>query len=182
VGLATGFVTYVGHAPLTGSGLQHDVQRFLRILLHTALFEELLFRGLLQNMVARRIRRAGGWRLAWSWGLVLLTSVAGVAGYTLTGGYRWLPAVMVIALFVAAYRLERRGSTPLGGYTALAITGSAFGLVHLHTGSIVFVALAIVAGWAYGYLYLRTRQLLYPVLVHTLINASPMLLGVALVK
>ena len=46
----------------------------------------------------------------------------------------------------------------------------------------VFVALAIVAGWAYGYLYLRSRAILYPVLVHTLINASPMLFGLALVK
>jgi len=52
----------------------------------------------------------------------------------------------------------------------------------LHAGSIIFVALAIVARWAYGYLYFRTRQLLYPVLVHTLINASPMLLGVVPVK
>jgi len=182
VGLATGFVTYVGHPAPTWAGVQHGCQKSLRILLHTALFEELLFRGLLQNGVAQVVHRAGRWRPAWGWGLLLLAGGAAIGGHTLTGGYRWLPAAMVVLLFAAAHRLERRGGAPLGDYTALAITGSAFGLVHLHAGSIVFVSLAIVAGWAYGYLYLRSRQLLYPVLVHTLINSSPMLLGVALVK
>lgn len=182
VGLATGFVTYVGHPPPTWAAFQGGAHHLFRILLHTALFEELFFRGLLQTMVARLIHQAGRWRPAWQWGAILLTPLAAVAGALLTGGYRWLPAAMVAVLFAAAHRLERREAGGLGNYTALAIVGSGFGLVHLHTGSIVFVALAIVAGWAYGYLYLRTRRLLYPVLVHTLINASPMLLGVALVR
>lgn len=182
VASATGFVTYVGYEPMTVAAMRDGVRHFLRILLHTALFEELFFRGLLQNMVAQRIAQAGKWRVVWRVGLAVLLPIALGAGFTLGGAFGWLPAAVCCALFGAAYLLERRGRERVGTYTALALVGSTFGLVHYHAGSLVFVALAMVAGWAYGYLYLRTRNLLYPVLLHTLINSSPMFFGLALVK
>lgn len=182
VGSATGFVTYVGHGEVTAVTIRSGVQHFVRVLLHTALFEELLFRGLVQNMVARGLAQAGAWRPAWRIGLAVLLPIALVAGLTLGGAFAWLPATACGLLFAAAYLLERRGRAPLGAYTALAVVGSAFGLVHYHAGSVVFVSLAIVAGWAYGYLYLRTRNLLYPTLAHALLNNSPLIFGLALVK
>jgi len=182
VGSATGFVTYVGHGEMTVAAVRSGVQHFVRVLLHTALFEELFFRGLWQNMVAQRLAQAGQWRPAWRIGFAVLLPLALVAGLTLGGAFVWLPATACGLLFAAAYWLERRGREPVGAYTALAVVGSAFGLVHYHAGSVVFVSLAIVAGWAYGYLYLRTRNLLYPTLAHALINNSPLIFGLALVK
>jgi len=182
VGSATGFVTYVGHGEMTVAAVRSGVQHFVRVLLHTALFEELFFRGLLQNMVAQRIAQAGQWRPVWRIGLAVLLPIALVAGLTLGGAFVWLPATACGLLFAAAYWLERRGRESVGAYTALALVGSAFGLVHYHAGSVVFVSLAIVAGWAYGYLYLHTRNLLYPTLAHALINNSPLIFGLALVK
>jgi len=182
VGSATGFVSYVGHGEVTAAAARGGVQHFVRVLLHTALFEELFFRGLFQNMVAQRLAQTGQWRPAWRIGLAVLLPLALVAGLTLGGAFAWLPAVACGVLFAAAYGLERRGRERVGAYTALAVVGSAFGLVHYHAGSVVFVSLAIVAGWAYGYLYLRTRNLLYPTLAHALINNSPLIFGLALVK
>jgi len=182
VGNATGFVAYVGHGAVTADGIRGGVQHFVRVLLHTALFEELLFRGLVQNMLAQGLRQAGEWRPAWRIGLAVLLPIALVAGVTLGGAFAWLPATACGLLFAAAYLLERRGRQPVGAYTALAVVGTAFGLVHYHAHSVVFVTLAILAGWAYGYLYLRTHNLLYPTLAHALLNNSPLIFGLALVK
>ncbi|MGD2063573.1 MAG: CPBP family intramembrane metalloprotease [Nitrospirota bacterium] len=182
VATATGFLAQVARGAPTVEGIRDGVRQFLKILLHTALFEELFFRGLLQNMAAQRIARAGDWRPAWRGGLAVLLPLAVVAGVTLRGAHPWLPPAACGIVFGAAYLLERRGGERLGAYTALAVVGSAFGLVHYHAGSQVFITLAIIAGWAYGYAYLRTRNLIYPVLIHTLINSSPILVGLALVK
>jgi membrane protease YdiL (CAAX protease family) len=177
-----GLVSYVGHGPMTIAVLRDDLRECLFILLHTALFEELFCRGLLQNMVAQRIAQAGQWRTAWRVFLAILLPLALVAGYTLTVDYGWLPAVVCVALFAAADRLERRGRQRLGDYAALAIVGTAFGLAHYHAHSVAFIAMAMIAGWTNGYLYLRTRNLLYPVLLHALINSSPVFFGLAMVK
>ena len=78
-------------------------------------------------------------------------------------------------LFGAAYLIERHKFENLGTYTALAITSVFFGLVHFHAGSMLFVGLASVAGWAYGYTYLKTQNVFYAALVHTLVNSSELL-------
>ena len=83
VGTATGFVTYVGHGEVTVEAVRSGVQHAVRVLLHTALFEELFFRGLLQNMVAQRIARFGRWRPVWRVALAVLLPLALVAGITL---------------------------------------------------------------------------------------------------
>jgi membrane protease YdiL (CAAX protease family) len=71
--------------------------------------------------------------------------------------------------------IERHKFEKLGTYTALAITSVFFGLVHFHSGSMLFVGLASVAGWAYGYTYLKTQNVFYAALVHTLVNSSELL-------
>ena len=177
-----GLVSYVGHGPITIAGLREGLRECLFILLYTALFEELVCRGLLQNMVARSIAQAGQWRSAWRICLVIYLPLALAAGYTLNVGYGWLPALVCLGLFAAADRLERRGRQRLGDYAALAIVGTAFGLAHYHAHSVAFIAMGMIAGWTNGYLYLRTRNLLYPVLLHALINSSPVFFGLALIK
>jgi membrane protease YdiL (CAAX protease family) len=182
VASVAGLISYVGHGAITIAGLRAGLQECLFILLHTSLFEELFCRGLLQNMVAQRVARVGQWRSAWRICLAIFLPLALAAGYTLDIGYGWLPAAVCLALFAAANRLERRNRERLGDYAALAIVGTAFGLAHYHTHSVAFIALAMIAGWTNGYLYLRTRNLLYPVLLHALINSSPVFFGLALVK
>ncbi len=57
-----------------------------------------------------------------------------------------------------------------------------FGLVHYHAGSIIFVGLAAIGGWAYGYTYIKTKNVFYAALVHTLVNTSALMFGLELAK
>lgn len=154
----------------------------LSVFLHTALFEELVFRGLLQNMLAKRIGQSGSWKVFWGWGLAILTALSLLTGYTLNGNMQWFPALVTILLCAAAYGMERTGKTQMGVYTALAVTSVIFGLVHAHAGSIIFVGLASIGGWAYGYVYLKTGNVFYAALLHALVNTTPLLFGLELAK
>jgi uncharacterized protein len=152
------------------------------IFLHTALFEELVFRGLLQNMLGKRIAQAASWKFFWTWGLIILIVIALLAGYTLKGGMQWFPAFIIVLLFAAAFGIEKYGKQPMGAYTTLAITSCIFGLVHYHSGSIIFIGLACIGGWAYGYTYLKTKNVFYAALLHALVNSSPLIFGLELAK
>lgn len=154
----------------------------LSVFLHTALFEELVFRGLLQNMLAKRIGQSGSWKTFWAWGLVMLIVLSLLTGYTLSGNMQWFPALITVVLCAAAYGMERTGKARMGGYTALAITSVIFGLVHAHTGSVIFVGLACIGGWAYGYTYLKTGNVFYAALLHALVNTTPLIFGLELAK
>ncbi|HTN06610.1 CPBP family intramembrane glutamic endopeptidase [Agriterribacter sp.] len=154
----------------------------LSVFLHTALFEEFVFRGLLQNMLAKRIGQSGSWKTFWIWGLVILTAVSLLTGYALNGTMQWFPALVTVLLCAAAYGMERKGKTTMGVYTALAVTSVIFGLVHAHAGSIIFVGLASIGGWAYGYVYLKTGNVFYAALLHALVNTTPLLFGLELAK
>ena len=88
---------------------------------------------------------------------------------------RQFPALITVLLFVPAYFIEQKHVAAYGVYTSLAITSIFFGLVHFHAGSIIFVGLASVAGWAYGFTYLKTQNVFYAALVHTLVNTCEFL-------
>lgn len=158
------------------------LRKILSIFLHTALFEELVFRGLLQNMLGKRIKQAASWKSFWIWGLAILLVFSLLAGYALKGSMQWFPALITLLLFAAAWFLEKAGKQGMGVYTALAITSVIFGLVHFHSGSIIFTGLAGIGGWAYGYVYLKTKNIFYVALLHALVNASPLILGLELAK
>ena len=98
------------------------------------------------------------------------------------GNMQWFPALITIFLFLAAYFIERSGTNPKGTYTALAIASVLFGLVHYHSGSIIFVGLASIGGWAYGFTYIKTKNVFYAALVHALVNNSHLIFGLALMK
>jgi hypothetical protein len=162
-------------APLSFSLIILALRELIRIYFGTALVEELFFRGLIQNILSQKIELAKHWRKYWAIGFGLFLIVSLIAGYALSPSLFWFPAIICIGLFVAAYIFEVKKIEAIGTYTALAITSIFFGLVHFHAGSILFVGLASVAGWAYGYTYLKTKNVFYAALVHCLVNASEFL-------
>lgn len=156
------------------------VWTFLSILLHTALFEELVFRGLLQNMLHKRIARSVN-RKAWQIGgasVLLIASL--IIGYSMNGNLKLFPAIVTLLLFAAAMGLERKSGS--GIFTAMAITSVIFGLAHAHAGSIIFVGLAAIGGWAYGYVYYKTTNVFYAALLHAMVNSTPLIFGLELAK
>jgi len=170
-----GFVNPHPFDGLIQEGFAKSVLEIMRIWIGTAVFEELFFRGLLQNMLAKQINKSGNWKSYWTYGIVIMLILSALASYALAIEYIWFPIIVTIGLFIPAYFLEQKQWQAVGTYTALAIISMAFGLVHYHKGSILFVGLAAVAGWAYGYTYLKTKNVFYAALVHALVNFSEFL-------
>ena len=133
-------------------------------------------------MLTKRIGQAKSWKIFWLCGLLIAIPLAFLVGYTLKGGMQWFPALMVTLIFIAAWLIERAGKNGSGVYTALAITSSIFGLVHYHSGAIVYIGFACIAGWAYGYTYIKTKNVFYCAVVHTLVNSSVVIFGLEFVK
>ena len=112
LGLASGFLAIAGSFTAPGPLLFMALGIFLVI----AVPEELLFRGILQNVLEKSL------------------------------GHRNL---------------------------ALGVTAIVFGLAHLNNGPHAdwrYVGLATLAGWFYGRAYLKTRNLMAPALLHTLVD------------
>lgn len=170
-----GFVNPDPFFEIRRDGFMKSLQELLRIFIGTALFEEVFFRGLLQNMLAKQIEKSGEWKKYWRNGFIIFLVLSAWAGYALELNLIWFPVAVAIGLFVPAYFLEKKQFQVVGTYTALAIIAMSFGLAHFHKGSIIFVGLAAVAGWAYGYTYLKTKNVFYAALVHTLVNFSEFL-------
>lgn len=176
------FMVYEGFGSNHEGNWERILIRFLSIYLHTALFEELFFRGLLQNMLARKIRQSANPLIFWIAGFVVLTLLALLTGVSMKDGLVWFPMMITVLLLVGAYLLSNMFKGYQHHYLAMAITSVVFGLVHFHAGSVIFVGFAILAGWAYGYVYWKTRNVLYAALIHTLVNISPLLFGLDLLK
>jgi len=182
VGYSVNFIQITGHEPFSSDLISKIALAIITTLLHTALFEELFFRGILQNMLSKRINQSKSWVTFWKWGLAILIPLAILVGYTLKGGMQWFPALVTLLIFLAAFYIERSEVFPKGVYTALAITGVIFGLVHYHSGSIVYIGFACIAGWAYGYTWIKTRNVFYAALVHALVNSSALIFGLEMMR
>jgi hypothetical protein len=182
VGYAVNFIQLKGHETISSDLIYKIGLTLITTFLHTALFEELFFRGILQNLLSKRINQSKSWMAFWKWGLGILFVLAILVGYTLKGGMQWFPALVTLLIFLAAFFIEKSGKFQLGVYTALAITGVTFGLVHYHAGSIIYIGFACIAGWAYGYTWIKTRNVFYSALVHTLVNSSALIFGLELMR
>lgn len=182
VGYAVNFIQLKGYETNSTDLIYKIALTLITTFLHTALFEELFFRGILQNLLSKRINQSKSWMVFWKWGLGILFLLAILVGYTLKGGMQWFPALVTLLIFLAAFFLEKSGKFQLGVYTALAITGVTFGLVHYHAGSIIYIGFACIAGWAYGYTWIKTRNVFYSALVHTLVNSSALIFGLELMR
>lgn len=182
IGYSVDFIQYVGYRESLIALLASIGASILGVFLHTAIFEELFFRGLLQNMLAKRISQENSWEPFWKWGGGILFVLSLITGYFMDGNMQWFPALITLLLFLTAFGIERSGISDKGTYTALAIASVIFGLVHYHSGSIIFVGLASIGGWAYGYTYIKTKNVFYAALVHALVNSSHLIFGLALMK
>lgn len=170
-----GFVNPHPFEEVIQNGFAKSLLEIMRIWIGTAVFEELFFRGLLQNMLAQQIHKSGTWKSYWTYGIAIMLILSALASYGLAIEYIWFPILITFGLFVPAYFLEQKQYQAVGTYTALAIISMAFGFAHYHKGSILFVGLAAVAGWAYGYTYLKTKNVFYAALVHACVNFSEFL-------
>jgi membrane protease YdiL (CAAX protease family) len=182
VGYPVNFVKYIGHDMIDQVLLHKIALTLLATFFHTAIFEELFFRGILLNMLAKRIGQARSWKVFWIIGFAASIPLALLVGYTLTGEHQWFPALMVVLLYSAAYFIENGGKQQSGSYTALAISGTIFGLVHYHSKAIIYIGFACIAGWAYGYTYLKTKNVFYSAIVHMLVNCSVLIFGLEFIK
>lgn len=182
VGYSVDFIQFKGHEAFSNELFTKISLTLVTTFLHTALFEELFFRGLLQNILSKRINQSKTWITFWKWGLAILIPLAILVGYTLDGGMKWFPALVTLLMFLAAFYIERSGAFGKGVYTSLAITGVIFGLVHYHSGSIIYIGFACIAGWAYGYTWIKTKNVFYAALVHTLVNSSALIFGLEMMK
>ena len=181
-GRSVDFIQVVGYRDPVDIMIKTILFTLVTSFLHTALFEELFFRGILQNMLTRRIGQGKSWMVFWLVGFILLLIGAFVVGYTLEGKMKWFPALVTVVLFTSAYFLEKSGKFGMGVYTSLAITGVTFGLVHYHAKSIIYIGLACVAGWAYGYTYNKTKNVFYSALVHALVNTGVLIFGLKMMR
>ena len=177
VGYGVGFIRISGHELAGKALISSIVFTLIATFLHTGVFEELFFRGLLQNMLSKRITQGGSWKTFWIWGLAILVPLAIVVGYTLKGKMQWFPAFMTLSIFAATWFIEKAGRAGAGVYTALAITSIIFGLVHYHSHAIIYIGFACLAGWAYGYTYIRTKNIFCSAIVHALVNCSDLIFG-----
>ena len=182
IGLSVDFLSIVGHQESSVELVQKISLVLLTGFLHTAVFEELFFRGLLQNMLAKRIAQGNSWKIFIGTAFVILFPLALLVGYTLKGGMQWFPALVTLLIFAAAWFIENKNIASMGIYTSLAITSVLFGLVHYHAGSIVYIGFACIAGWGYGYVYIKTKNVFYCALTHALVNASALIFGLSLMK
>ena len=180
--VSVNFLKYKGHDVVDSALFIKIFKKLLTTFLHVALFEELFFRGLLQNMLQKRISQSSNWKTFWIFGAAILFALSLVTGYLMDGGMSYFPALVSLLLFVAAWFIEKAKFDKTGTYTALAISSVIFGLVHYHAGSIIFVGLAAIGGWAYGYTYIKTKNVFYAALVHTLVNTSALMFGLELAK
>lgn len=182
LGRSVNFIAIIGYSDPLEIVLKSILFTLIGTFLHTALFEELFFRGILQNILSKRIGQGKSWLIFWLVGFLILLPSALLVGYTLEGQMKWFPALVTIVLFGCAYLLEKSKKHGLGVYTSLAITGVTFGLVHYHAKSIVYIGLACVAGWAYGYTYHKTKSVFYSALVHTLVNTGVLIFGLKMIR
>ena len=182
VGTTMGLVEFRGWNDMEPLQTEAVIARFLTIFLHTALFEELFFRGLLQNILAGKIRQSAQPLTFWIIGFMVMIILALLVGVGMGGALFWLPVAISAFVFLGAYLLSNFFTGYRHHYLALAIISIFFGLVHFHAGSVAYVGLAIFAGWAYGYVYWKTRNVLYAALIHTLVNISPLLLGIEIIN
>ncbi|MCP5062202.1 MAG: hypothetical protein GY936_07055, partial [Ignavibacteriae bacterium] len=72
IALPLNFMKFTGHDSYSIDLLLKIIRKLLTVFLHTAIFEELFFRGLLQNMLSKRIRQSNEWMVFWKWGLIFL--------------------------------------------------------------------------------------------------------------
>jgi membrane protease YdiL (CAAX protease family) len=174
-----GLVTYVGYQDLTLRGFQSGTRYFLFHLFSVGAFEELVFRGVFQNMLAQKTERLSDQtrKRLLTGGAVVFAVAAFAATFLIADArLRWFPPLIVLLVFAATHWIENRFKVQKGEYLVLAIISVIFGIAHYRFG-VVFMALACLAGWFDGFVYTKTKNVFLAALIHALLNCSAMFLG-----
>ena len=174
-----GLINYVGYQDLTLHGFRSGTRYFLFHLFSVGAFEELVFRGLFQNMLAQKAERLSDLtrKRLLTGAAVFFTSAAFAATFLIAGArLRWFTPLVVFLIFAGTYQVEKRITERKGEYLVLAIISAAFGIVHFRFG-VVFMALACLAGWFDGFVYTKTKNVFLAALIHALLNCSALFLG-----
>lgn len=182
VGLPGGLFQWVGYKPFDWAVLLSAAGVFVRTLFGVGLPEELVFRGILQNMLARNLAAKGRWRLYWLLGTVPMLPLALYHGYVSPDRAWWFPLSCAALILVSAYVLSARRPERAHTFTALALVAVAFGLAHFRIESNIYLGLAMLAGLCYGYIYVRTESVVCSALAHTLVNTMPAMLGLSIIR
>ncbi|WP_236969622.1 CPBP family intramembrane glutamic endopeptidase [Membranihabitans marinus] len=182
VGFAVKFIQYAGYENVDWVWVEKMATKSIKIFFHTAIFEELFFRGYFQNMLCKQLDKNFQHKKYWLIGSVTMVAISLLTGYGMEGSMQWFPALVSVIIMGFAYYLAQRFPALQATYLGMAIASIVFGLVHFHSGSIIFVGFASVAGWAYGYVYYRTKNVFYAALIHTLVNSSAPWFGLELMK
>lgn len=174
-----GLIEYVGHKEWSFRAFQEGFGYFLSHLLRVGVFEEFVFRGIFQNMLAQKAASLSDGARARLWSFFAVALAAAAFGATFLakdGGPHWLPPLIVLLLFAVARFVERRFNVSKGEYLVLAVISAVFGVVHYRFG-MTFMALACLAGWFDGFVYTKTKNVYLAALIHALLNCSAMFLG-----
>jgi len=174
-----GLVEYAGYRDLTLRGFQSGTRYFLFHLFTVAAFEELVFRGIFQNMLAQKAALLGDRtrRRLLAGAAVFLAAGAFAATFLIANAqFRWFTPLVVLLIFAATHLIEKHCKAQKGEYLVLAVISVAFGIVHFRFG-VVFMTLACLAGWFDGFVYTRTKNVFLAALIHALLNCSAMFLG-----
>jgi len=174
-----GLIQYVGYHDLSWLGFQAGFAYFLGHLFRVGMFEELVFRGVFQNMLAQKVGEWSGLsrtRLL-KYAVIIAVPLALATTFLIPQAHcRWLPPLIVLLIFGITYLIEKYFRVSPGEYIVLAIISVVFGLAHYRFGE-VFMALACLAGWFDGLVYTKTKNVYLAALIHALLNCSPMFLG-----
>lgn len=181
IGVPGDLLKWTGYEPLTPAVFVSGLALFLRTFFGTALPEELFFRGVMMNLLLQRIQQTGNGQRYLMWSLALIPFAA-LAGYTIDDEAQWFPLLCAVVVWGAAFMLSRRAAQQSYVYTSILITSLLFGLAHYHIHSNLFMGLAMVAGWVYGYVYHKTGNVFSAALTHTLVNVGPSLFGLTLIR
>lgn len=174
-----GLVEYVGYRDLTLRGFQAGTRYFLFHLFSVGAFEELVFRGVFQNMLAQKAELLSDkTRKRLLTGTAVFFAAAAFAATFLIANarLRWFTPLIVLLIFAATYLIEKQFKVKKGEYLVLAIISVVFGIAHFRFG-VVFMTLACLAGWFDGFVYTKTKNVFLAALIHALLNCSSMFLG-----
>ena len=175
----TDLVEYVGYRDLTLRGFQAGMRYFLFHLFSVGAFEELVFRGVFQNMLAQKAELLSDktrHRLLAGAAVFFAAAAFAVTFLIANARFRWFAPLIVLLIFVVTHLIEKQFKVKKGEYLVLAIISAAFGIVHFRFG-VVFMILACLVGWFAGFVYTKTKNVFLAALIHALLNCSAMFLG-----
>jgi membrane protease YdiL (CAAX protease family) len=173
-----GAIEYVGYGPVSFQSFQKGFRGFMKHLFYVGIFEELIFRGIFQNLLAQKFKTFAPKNIKAIFICAGLVSIilGVIAAFSVKSGNKWFLPLVTATLFISAYAIEKRYPDRKGEYLVLAIICAIFGIVHFHVGKAGFMGLATLAGWFYGYVYIKTKNVFYAGLLHVLVNCSSMFL------